>query len=364
MKILFIGDGNSIHVERWAGWFAGTHEVVLLSTTAGARQHGYQVVELPTESGLGTRLIRSLRKVRTVLASYRPDVVHSHYINEAGWLGAAAGSHPLVVTAWGSDVYRALLESPLARRLNPWAVRRADWVTCDSHDQAHVLRSWGASAERTSVIGWGVDRGQFHPGVDGTAFARSLGIPAGARVLLSPRQWNANSNIASIVAAHAQLPASVYLIVKSFPRRGGDAVADVERAIAQSPARDRVRIVGELDASMLPSMYAAAEVVISTCGTDGTPVSVLEAMAAGRYVVALNNASLAEWVAEPGGHLVGTPAPEAIARAVMAFLDDPDASARAREHNGAMIAARADRATELGRMDGIYGRLLEERTRR
>ena len=211
------------------------------------------------------------------------------------------------------------------------------------------------------MIGWGVDRDQFHPGVDGTAFARSLGIPAGARVLLSPRQWNANSNIARIIAAHAQLPTSVYLIVKSFPGRGGDAVAEVERAIAQSPATERIRTVGDLDASMLPSMYAAAEVVISTCGTDGTPVSVLEAMAVGCYVIALNNASLAEWVSQPGGCLVDTPAPDAIARAVSAFLDDPSAAPRATEHNGAVIAARADRTTEFRRMDEIYDRLVARR---
>ncbi len=204
-------------------------------------------------------------------------------------------------------------------------------------------------------------RSQFHPGVDDTAFARSLGIPAGARVLLSPRQWNANSNVASIIAAHAQLDSNVYLIVKSFPGRGGDALDEAERAIERSPAGERIRTVGDVDASMLPSMYASAEVVISTCGTDGTPVSVLEAMAAGRYVIALKDASLAEWVAEPGGRLVETPAPDAIARAVKAFLDDPEAAGRATEHSSAVIAARADRETEFRRMGEIYDRLVEQR---
>ncbi len=214
------------------------------------------------------------------------------------------------------------------------------------------------------MIGWGVDREQFHVGVDGGPFARALGIPETARVLLSPRQWNANSNVAEIVAAHGRLGDDVYLMLKSFPGRGGDAIDEVQRAVADSPARDRIRIVGELEPDELPGMYAAADVVISTCATDGTPVSVLEAMAVGRFIVALDNPSLAEWVSPPGGSLVDTPAPEAIASAVAAFLSDAEGAARARAHNGSVIAQRADRATEFGRMDGIYKQLLQERTAR
>lgn len=364
MRICFIGDGNSIHVQRWVGWFGAKHEVLLLSTTAGATIESQRVLDLPSERGRGTRLLRSLAMVRRSLASYKPDLLHSHYINEAGWLGAAARTRPLVVTAWGSDVYRAPAESPFARRLNPWAVRHADWVTCDSQDQAGVLRSWGADAERVSVIGWGVDREQFHLGVDGGPFARALGIPDAARVLLSPRQWNANSHVAQIVAAHGRLGEDVYLILKSFPGRGGNAIDEVQRAVTASPARDRVRIVGDLEPGELPGMYAAADVVISTCATDGTPVSVLEAMAVGRFIVALDNPSLAEWVSQPGGSLVEAPAPEAIASAVTTFYSDRDGAARARDHNDAVISQRADRATEFGRMDGIYEQLHQERTAR
>ncbi|MGH3267145.1 MAG: glycosyltransferase family 4 protein, partial [Trebonia sp.] len=255
-------------------------------------------------------------------------------------------------------------ESPFARRLNPWAVRHADWVTCDSHDQAGVLRSWGANADRVSVIGWGVDREQFHADVDGRGFARALGIPDTARVLLSPRQWNANSHVAQIVAAHGRLGEDVYLMLKSFPGRGGDATDEVERAVTDSPARDRIRTVGDLEPGDLPAMYAAADVVISCCATDGTPVSVLEAMAVGRFIVALDNPSLAEWVSQPGGSLVEAPGPEAIAHAVAKFFSEADGAARARAHNVAVISQRADRATEFRRMDGIYEQLLQERTLR
>jgi glycosyltransferase involved in cell wall biosynthesis len=194
--------------------------------------------------------------------------------------------------------------------------------------------------------------------LDPAPFRERLGIPVEAPVLLSPRRWYANSNIPSVVAAHAELPDAVYLVLKRFPGFEPDGGLAVERVIAASPARDRIRVVGELAAEELPALYAAADVVISLCTTDGTPVSALEAMAVGRPVVAFGNASLAEWVSAPGGCLVTGLEPGPIAAAVSGFLFDPAVRARAAAHNLAVIAARADRGREFDRMDEIYRRLV------
>lgn len=353
-----MGDAGSIHTQRWVRWFAARHEVAVVSSAGANGLAEYTIATLPAGSRHGTRLLSSARTVRRVLAEYRPDLLHCHYINEAGWLGASSRFHPLVVTAWGSDLYRATTESRLAGRLNPWTLRTADWVTCDSFDQANVIRSWGVTPDHVSVIGWGVDRDEFHPGVDRAPVRNQLGIPDSVPVLLSPRQWNANSNVPSIIATHAELPESVYLILKRFPGHPADGAGDVLQAVQESPARDRIRMIGELDPDQLPALYAAADVVISLCRTDGTPASVLEAMAIGRFVVAFENASLSEWVSPPGGRLVDSLQPARIADAVRSFLNDPDAGVRAASHNLAVIAARGDRQREFGRMDEIYTRLI------
>jgi glycosyltransferase involved in cell wall biosynthesis len=362
VRICFIADGRSIHTRRWARWFAADADVMLISTTPGAESDGYRVVNLPIGVAPGSRLLRWHRIIRRILNAERPDVVHSHYINEPGWLGAASRWHPFVVTTWGSDIYRAPWESRLARYLNPWALRSADWVTCDSADQAEVIRSWGVSAERVSVIGWGVDRRLFHPGTDGRRIRGQLDIPLDAPILLSPRRWHPNSNIAAIVAAHERLSQPAYLILKRPPGLDSEQPEDVTDAIASSSARDRIRVLGEIEPERLPQLYAAADVVISLCTTDGTAVSVLEAMATGRPVVALRNPSVAEWVTEPGGRLVGGLDPVAVAGAVEGFLFDSGARKRAAALNVAVIEQRADRAVEFHRMSVIYADLVSRRS--
>ncbi|MGH3266793.1 MAG: hypothetical protein ACRDNS_32985, partial [Trebonia sp.] len=76
MRICFIGDGNSIHIQRWVGWFGARHEVLLLSTTAGATVETQRVLDLPSAPGHRARLLRSLVMVRRTLASYKPDLLH------------------------------------------------------------------------------------------------------------------------------------------------------------------------------------------------------------------------------------------------------------------------------------------------
>ena len=357
MRICYIGDPRSVHTQRWVRWFAGRHDVSLISTASDPALADLELGVLSAGGLPGTRLARSVRDVRRLLARGRPDVVHAHYINEAGWFAAASGRRPVIVTAWGSDVYRAPRVSRLARRLNPWAVRSADWVTCDSEDQARTLREWTGRAERVSVIGWGVDRVEFNPEVDGIAMRRRLGLPEDAPVVLSPRQWVPNSNIETVVAAHARLPEDVWLVLKRIPRFEDGGGAPVEAAVEASPARSRIRVVGEIDAADLAPMYAASDAVVSLCTTDGTPVSALEAMAVGRPVVALRNASIAEWLSAPGGLLVDELNEEVVARALAVALEPGDARTLASAHNQAIVAERADRAAEMARMDAIYAEL-------
>jgi glycosyltransferase involved in cell wall biosynthesis len=356
MRICYIGDANAIHTQRWVEWFAREHDVEVISTTSYPGLEAFSRTDLPGP-GSRMRLLQSFEHVRRTLARSKPDLLHCHYINEAGWFGALTGLHPLVITAWGSDLYQAPAQSPLARRLNPWALRRADAITCDSEDQTKVIRSWGIPEHRVSVIGWGVDLDTFDRRASGANLRRELEIPLDAPVVLSPRQWLANSNIPTIVAAHALLPGDVFLLLKRSSEFEPDGGAAVLRAIESSPARERIRTLDEIPAEKLPLLYAVGDVVVTLCETDGTPASVLEAMALERPVVAFDNPSLGEWLEEPGGRLVDHLEPAAVAQALSGYLCDPQLRARAGRRNREIVRERADRAREFARMGELYARL-------
>lgn len=361
MKILFVGDPRSVHTVRWVSWFGKDHEVALMRVFPADVLSEVPGPTLPQGGGLGRlRLVRSVFALRRFIRRFAPDLVHAHYTNESGWLVAFSGTHPWVLSVWGSDVYRAPQESRLARLLNPWAVRRADAVFADSAHQLETLRSWGMRAEKGHRIGWGVDCQQFHPAVSGQPWRGAMDIPGDALVVFSPRQWVANSHIPAIVRAHAHLGEEVYLVLKRLPAFESREAAEVWEEIARSPARDRIRVVDEVDEAKLPELYAVADVVVSLAETDGTPVSVLEAMALGKPVVAYAAPSLREWIRPQGGRLVNSHQAMEIAAALQFFLEDFGRRTLAGAHNRKLVEAEADRSKEMARAETVYRALTSK----
>lgn len=90
-------------------------------------------------------------------AGIRPDVLHAHQVASAGWLAAAAGYHPWLVTAWGSGLLLGVARLPLQRQLARWAPGRADYVTCVSVQLVERPKALGAAgwAGRADPLGRG-----------------------------------------------------------------------------------------------------------------------------------------------------------------------------------------------------------------
>jgi glycosyltransferase involved in cell wall biosynthesis len=230
--------------------------------------------------------------------------------------------------------------------VSPWAVRRADYVTADSRDQIEVLRRMGAAPHTTGVIGWGVDFREFS-GRNGRAWREAHGIRDDRVVILSPRRWVENSNIPIILDAFAfvrRRHKEAVLILKNQPGSPVDLSRRILSKVQELGITDATVMVDEISEAERPEMYAASDIAVSACSSDGTPVSVLEAMAARSVVVAGDLPSLREWVRDgETGVLVPVGDPEALGGLADAAYE--------------MVRRRADRERTLGEMERIYQRL-------
>ena len=104
----------------------------------------------------------------------------------------------------------------------------------------------------------------------------------------------------------------------------GDAL---RKSFAAQGVADRVRFAGwQHD---LRALYATCDAVALVSGNEGTPVAVIEAMAAGRVVVATAVGGVPDLVDhERTGLLVNEATPAAIASALVRVVRDPDLRAR------------------------------------
>jgi glycosyltransferase involved in cell wall biosynthesis len=364
VRLTFIANPNSVHTERWLGYFAGRgHSVDLIAYARPGRPLPPDVTVHDLTSRTNVPKLRFAAwalAVRRLVRRLRPDVLHAHQAVAAGWLGAAAGYHPFVVSAWGSDLLLAPRRSRLQRALARWTLRRADHVSCVSEGLAHAARALGADPARVEVAPLGVDRDVFYPaaGPDETAALKArFGLGAGPAVL-SLRAMRPIYHPLDIAAALPRVLAQVPDARFAIRTYGADEalLGQFRALVAQGGAANAVTYVGEQAGDReVAALNRAADVAVSVPASDGTPVSVLEAMACGAVPVLSDLPSLREWVSDGReALLVPVGDPEAIVAAVVRLLrDEPlrrDMRARALE----LIAQRADARVWMAHAEELY----------
>lgn len=304
LTLAFVADPNSIHTRRWLGYFLDRgHHVHLILASDRPRADGLDpriaLHHFPRQSRRWIRfsgVIRARLVMRRLLREMGADVLHAHYLTGYGWLGWLSGFHPLAITVWGSDIFLTPRESRIARIWARLALHGADAVTADSVSLAEATIAAGARRSRVRVVQFGVDTGRFTPGSPDQALRARLGL-VGRRMVFLPRAVAPLYRTHVAVEALQELPDDVVLVITEH---NADPVylAEVRAAAVHLGVEDRIRSVPPIAHGEMVDFLRLADVVLSIPETDATPVSVLEAMACGRPVVATDLPSVREWLAE------------------------------------------------------------------
>jgi glycosyltransferase involved in cell wall biosynthesis len=365
LRLVYLGDPNETHTRRWVGWFADHgHEVSLVVPAdmpiESPLQPAIQLMRLPAFGGSRLKVL-SLRDgrtaVRSALLPLRPDVVHVHYLTGYGWLAWESGIRPYAITVWGSDVFRTIPASRKARWLGRLALRAAALVTADSRDLAVAAVAAGARRDRTREVQFGVDMERFAPAAPDPGLRARLGLGQGP-VVFSGRTLLGLYRHDVVVRALALLPDDVQLLL-SARHQDPKVRASLEALASELGVADRLRIVDTVAHEDMPGVLRLADVMVSVPETDGTPVTILEALAVGTRVVASDVPSVREWLGglDPGA-LVPVGEVEATATALRRALELPAAeAARLAVAGRALVAARADHDANMRLVEADYHRL-------
>jgi glycosyltransferase involved in cell wall biosynthesis len=208
-----------------------------------------------------------------------------------GRLAAWRAGVPIVASAlhstgWPDGVGR------LNRLLTP--ITDAFIAVADPHGQYLVERE-GFPQRKVCVIPNGVDVERFRTGGERLAARKELGLTpttpvAGIVAALRPEK-NHELFLRAAASVRQRIPEATFLIVGDGPERPKLEAIAAELGIAQS-----VRFLGTR--SDIPRLLAAMDVFALTSRMEANPVSILEAMATGRPVVAPKVGSIAESVAD------------------------------------------------------------------
>jgi glycosyltransferase involved in cell wall biosynthesis len=260
------------------------------------------------------RDVIALVELVRVLRRERPDIVHANS-SKAGILGRVAASltgvpiRIFTVHGWAFSAYSGVASRlyRLAERL----VRPLTTITiCVSErERAAGIAAGACDARRTIVISNAVE-------VPARPRTRSR---ANKARLISVGRLKAPKDFVTLVRALGRLPHGAFeaTIVGEGPDR-----PNLEREIGALGISQSVRLVGER--RDVPALLASADAFVLSSASEGLPVSVLEAMAAGLPVVASHVGGVAELVVDgETGILVSPGDAEELAAALAALIADP-----------------------------------------
>lgn len=344
--LCLLGDANSPHTRRWAlemrarGW-----RVSLVTARPEPLEGVEQRILLPVrhQADWLLRVANARRHVRELA----PDIVHAHYVTSYGYLAARCGHHPLVMTAWGSDLLVTPHNHPWIRWLTGWILRRADLITGDSASLVEAARQYCPRAP-VHEIHWGVDRARFAP----APWEDKDGVQ-----IVSLRAWESNYQIATLIDAFALLRQQMPDTPFQLHLLGGGSLEARLRRQAQARGLDQsVHFHGRLDDAGMAAVLARCKISVTVPASDATSVAMLESMACGLAVVASDLPANRQWI-DPD-LLVPAGDAQALAQVLRRVASDDAQARQAGERNAERIALDGDRKAQMDRMDQLYREFL------
>jgi glycosyltransferase involved in cell wall biosynthesis len=364
MRLCFISNPNSTHTRRWVSWFARHGHTVCLIADVPLQESWTEVPVIDLSKIFHAPIVRFpiwAIWLRQFLHKWHPDILHAHRVNSAGWLAAASGFHPLVITPWGTDLYQLPQQTHLARWLARYVLRRADLITADANDLLQLAGHYGANSANLRLVQWGVDLSHYYPGPADIRLRTELGLTRGP-IILSPRGvkpiYNLDIIIKAIPAVQASLPGAM-LLLRDY-NTDPAYKSQLEELITRLDLEDAVRWIGRIEPwERVADIYRLADVVVSVPSSDSTPVSVLEALACGIPVITTDLPALHEWLT-PGenGLMVPQRQPIALAQALCQILTDTKLAARFKKIGPTIVETRANHQLEMEKMESLYQTLL------
>jgi len=350
MRVVYLADAPYIHTRRWVEHFVARGDDVHVISFRPADIAGATVHYVDGYERIGrARYIVHATRVRNLVSSLNPDLLHAHHLTSYGFLAGLCSVTPTIASVWGTDILEAPTWTPLHHRLTKFALQKADHVTATGMRLASATLAYMPKARPVTVVPYGVDVDRFamqerpvraEP-VIGTM--SRLSQEKGLSVLLdaAARLHHEGRTFQLLIAGDGP---ERQKLQRQAQRLGIAATTDFRGEVRHDhvPA-----VLGEMDVFAMPSL------------AEGFGVAALEAAATGLPVVASNVHGIPDVVDQDRtGLLVPSRDSAALAAELARLLDDAGLRARMGAAGRAFVEARYRWGDNAARMERLYESLV------
>lgn len=339
-KLMLIGSTiNPVHIRNYYNLIKeyfdeiiiiGTHEVDFCKSYS---------IDFKIKNPL--RLIQNIHKLRKLMLEFNPSIVHVHQANSFGYITSLANKNrfPQVLTAWGDDVLIFPHQNFIFRKLVRTSLLSSDAITADAEVMKDAIHDFIGNTP-VEIINFGIE-------------LQNLPAKPKAHILYSNRLHDDLYNIDKIILGSTAFLKS-HSDWKLVIAGKGNNTEKLKQLVKDLILESQVEFVGFLSPAENLENYLKAKIYISIPNTDGTSISLLEAMAYGCLPIVSDLPANREWVKdEENGIIVHDfNLEKALERALKLNGN------KVTEINSEIIASRATKVANRAKFIAIYDRLL------
>ncbi|MFC1964845.1 glycosyltransferase family 4 protein [Chloroflexota bacterium] len=380
MKVCYIGDAGDIHVQKWLKYFADNgNDVHIISQRSFAddgidldiknvslRLLGKIPATLKLVSSL-VNLIWSIIQVRRIIGKIKPDIFHVQYIGGWGFLGALSGFHPLLMTAFGSDIFVAPKKSRINKLTIEYALRKADIIlTTSVYLKSYLHTEFRLPEHKVRIVPWGIDLKVFHKGYDSKVveLRRDLKIDANSFVVFSPRLLMEWAQVKSIVEAMpyvlAKYPNVILVLLKSVGKNT-EYEQSTDNLAKKLGVSQNIRLIRRVfTPEEMAVMNNTSDVSISIPKSDQFASSIMEAMVCGAIPIVGDLEVYRQYLTDGENAFIVNPKdPGQIAETIIYCIEHPEVKEKFYTINKRIIEEKEDWNKNAYKMKEIYAEFIE-----
>ncbi len=371
MRLLLIGDCNSIHLIKWArALHAKNIEIGLFSLSNINHSHfenldnlTIQSIQLSStlfKSGEGSfkkiSYLKALPRLKSFIKTFKPQILHAHYASSYGLLGALSNFHPYIVSVWGSDIYDFPKRNFIFKQITKHTLGKADQILSTSKVMAIETQQY--TDKNIIETPFGVNLEKFKP-------IHSEKLEDGPLVVGTIKALEYKYGIDVLIDAFAE--------VKKMEDSGaielhlvgeGQEKAVLEAQVKKLGLTKYVKFLGRIDNNVVPKVLNSFDVyaALSRWDSESFGVAIVEAQACEVPVVVSNTGGLPEVVSHnESGIVVESENKSEAAQAILQLIKDPNLRKAMGKAGRKRVSAFYDWNENVQKMVEVYTTILSKK---
>ncbi|MFN8152945.1 MAG: glycosyltransferase family 4 protein [Bacteroidia bacterium] len=341
MKVLIAGEA-AIHLHRYCTAirpYLREMQVITETSAEFPEADAWHQINLRAKNPFTWK--NAIEDIKKIIGRFQPDLIHLHQVNRLALLVTKAAKSlniPVITTAWGSDVLLVPERNFIYRYFTTWVLKQSRIITADAQIMIDRMLTLEPVPSKYILLQYGID-----PVTPVTK----------EKIIYSNRLHRPLYRIDTIIRDFAKFHTHHH-DWKLYVGATGPETENLQSLVNQLQITDAVVFLGWLNKEQNNENYAKASIYISIPESDGTSVSLLEAMSAACIPVVSDLPVTHEWITPGVNGIIRKEGEDAFEAALQ--LDRNVAVS----YNQRLIDEKVNRKNTTARFFELYQQLLKQ----